>query len=431
MQLAHQLPTHDDAADSREPLNADQVSSSASLLAWVTVFVAALGYFVDVIDLWLFSNFRVASLKDLGLGSAEITTTGAYLINCQQGGLLLGGLLWGVLGDKRGRSSVMFGSIILYSCANILNAFVSDVSQYAILRFITGVGLAGEIGAGVTLVCEILPKQQRGIGTTIVTGLGVAGAVVAALMGKYLAWRTAFFVGGLMGLTLLGLRFFTHDSSMFQKMEHTDGIKRGSLKLLFLSRKNCLRFLSCIALGVPIYLTMGIFATFSPEIASAFGLSNTINIPNVLLATSVGMTIGDLIAGALSQALCKRKLPLGLLLLALFVTQGTIASGCATSEESYILLSGLAGVFGGYWACLLTTSAEQFGTNIRATATTMIPNLIRATAIPLTSGFVSLKTNLPVEQTLWVLIGCSFAGAFLGLMYLTETFHRDLDFYEH
>jgi MFS family permease len=250
-------------------------------------------------------------------------------------------------------------------------------------------------------------------------------------MGKYLAWRTAFLVGGLMGLTLLGLRFFTHDSSMFQKMELADGVKRGSLKLLLLSRTNCLRFLSCIALGVPIYLTMGIFATFSPEIASAFGLSNTINIPNVLLATSAGMTIGDLIAGTLSQALRKRKLPLGMLLLGLFVAQGAIASGYATSERSYILLSGLAGVFGGYWACLLTTSAEQFGTNIRATATTMIPNLIRATAIPLTSGFVSLKTYFSVEETLWILVGCSFTGAFLGLMYLTETFHRDLDFYEH
>ena len=430
MQLAHDLRDDHHHQPASEPENIDTPSSRPSLLAWVTVVVAALGYFVDVIDLWLFSNFRVASLRELGLSPTQVTHTGAFLINCQQAGLLLGGLLWGVLGDKRGRSSVMFGSIILYSVANILNAFVTDVSQYAILRFVTGIGLAGEIGAGVTLVCEILPKHQRGIGTTIVTGLGVAGAVVAALMGKYLEWRTAFFIGGIMGLALLGLRFLTHDSSMFAKMELADGIQRGSLKLLFLSRHNCLRFLSCIALGIPIYMTMGVFATFSPEIAAAFGFSGTINISNVLLATSVGMTIGDLFAGVLSQKLRKRKLPLGILLVALCIAQGLLASGYATDEASFVALAGIAGLFGGYWACLLTTTAEQFGTNIRATATTMIPNLIRATAIPLTAGFVGLKGHFSMHETLWILVGGSFACAFVGLLCLKETFHRDLDFYE-
>lgn len=430
MQLAHDLTAHDGEQNQVEPENSDTTNSAPALLAWMTVVVAALGYFVDVIDLWLFSNFRVASLRDLGLTPSQITITGAFLINCQQAGLLLGGLLWGILGDKRGRSSVMFGSIILYSVANILNAFVTDVSQYAILRFVTGIGLAGEIGAGVTLVCEILPKHQRGVGTTIVTGLGVAGAVVAALMGKYLEWRIAFLVGGMMGLALLGLRFLTHDSSMFAKMEQAEGIRRGSLRLLLLSRHNCLRFLSCIALGIPIYLSMGVFATFSPEIAAAFGFSGTIDISSVLLATSVGMTVGDLFAGVLSQKLQRRKLPLGILLISLCVVQGAIASGYATNETSFVFLCGLAGLFGGYWACHLTTSAEQFGTNIRATATTMIPNLIRATAIPLTAGFVGLKHSMPMHETLWILVAGSSVCAFLGLFYLKETFHRDLDFYE-
>jgi MFS family permease len=177
-------------------------------------------------------------------------------------------------------------------------------------------------------------------------------------------------------------------------------------------------------------MTMGVFATFSPQIATAFGFSGTISISNVLLATSVGMTIGDLLAGVLSQKLRKRKLPLGMLLVALCVVQGLLASGYATDEASFVALAGIAGLFGGYWACLLTTTAEQFGTNIRATATTMIPNLIRATAIPLTAGFVGLKGHFSMHETLWILVGGSFACAFLGLLCLKETFHRDLDFYE-
>jgi MFS family permease len=217
---------------------------------------------------------------------------------------------------------------------------------------------------------------------------------------------------------------------MFKKMEQAGGVKRGSLRLLFLSRGNCLRFFSCIAMGIPIYLTMGVLATFSPEIATAFGFIGPIAISDVLLATSVGMTLGDLFAGALSQVLRRRKLPLGFLLVSLFIAQGAIASGYASTETSFIIACGLAGVFGGYWACLLTTSAEQFGTNIRATATTMIPNLIRATAIPLTSGFVALKGHFSMHETLWILVGASATCAFAGLLCLQETFHRDLDFYE-
>ena len=239
--------------------NSSPDQKNQSLMAWITVVIAGLGYFVDVVDLWLFSNFRVASLRELGLSELEITNTGAFLINCQQSGLLLGGLLWGIMGDKRGRASVMFGSITLYSLGNILNAFVQTVPQYAALRFLTGVGLAGEIGAGITLICEILPKHQRGIGTTIMTGLGVTGAIAAALMGKYLDWRTAFFVGGVMGLALLLLRILTHDSGMFERMKSETGIKRGSLKLLFSTKDRIFRFLSCIAIGTPVFFCFGIF----------------------------------------------------------------------------------------------------------------------------------------------------------------------------
>jgi putative MFS transporter len=397
---------------------------------WIAVVVAALGYFVDVVDLWLFANFRVASLRDLGLPPEEITNTGAYLLNCQQAGLLLGGVLWGVMGDRRGRASVMFGSILLYSIGNILNAFVTTVPQYAFLRFVTGLGLAGEIGAGITLVCELLPQARRGIGTTFVTGLGVGGAVVASLMGKFLEWRTAFFVGGVMGLLLLSLRMMTHDSKMFERMRGHEHVRRDSLRLLLCRRDTLTRFVSCIAVGAPIYLSVAIFATFSPEVSRALGVTDEISVPDVLLCISVGMTLGDVGAGLLSQLLKLRKLPLTVLISLTCVTSVILTTGVFRTREAYMVMVGLLGLFSGYWACLLTTSAEQFGTNIRATVTTMVPNLARATAIPITLAFVALKDSLGIQSTLWLLVVAVFGAAFWGLSRLRETFHADLDFYE-
>ena len=403
---------------------------AVSLGVWLTVLVAALGYFVDVVDLWLFSNFRVVSLQELGLTPLEVTNQGAFLLNCQQVGLLLGGILWGTRGDTRGRASVMFGSIILYSVGNLLNAFVTNVPQYAVLRFITGVGLAGEIGAGITLVCELLPKSKRGLGTTLVTGIGVAGALVAALMGKYLAWRTAYFIGGVMGLSLLFLRAVTHDSSLFQRMSEQGEIKRGSLRLLFGSWDLASRFVSCILVGAPIYLVMVGFAAFAPEIAPALGVSEPISVPDVMLVTAIGMTVGDLLAGLFSQFMRSRKLPLLILISLNCLTTALLIGGVFPTRNGYLVLAGLLGLFSGYWACLITTCAEQFGTNIRATATTMIPNLVRATAIPITTALVFLKDLIPINQAILVISVVVFALAFLGLWRLRESFHTDLDFYE-
>jgi MFS family permease len=397
---------------------------------WVTVVVAALGYFVDVVDLWLFSNLRVASLQDLGLVPQEVTDVGAFLLNMQQAGLLIGSVIWGVMGDRRGRASVMFGSIFLYSIGNILNAFVTSVPQYAALRFITGVGLAGEIGAGITLVCEILPTSKRGIGTTFVTGLGVAGAILAALMGKYLSWRTAFFVGGCMGLALFVLRVLTHDSGLFERMRAEAGVRRGSLFQLVRSRDRLIRFLSCIASGMPIYLTFSIFAVFSPELAPALGIHEPIPVADVMLCVSVGLTLGDVLAGLLSQLMRKRKMPLVILVLLNCIVAVTIVSEVFSTAFAYLILVGLLGLTSGYWACLITTAAEQFGTNIRATVTTMVPNLVRATAIPITIAFVELKSYLSIQNTVWVVTTVVFACAFWGLSHLRESFHTDLDFYE-
>src|SRR5882762_615963 len=117
------------------------------LLFSVPVIVAALGYFVDIYDLLLFSIVRRPSLSALGVPDEELFGQGEFLLQVQMGGLLLGGLIWGIMGDKRGRLSVLFGSILMYSLANIGNGFVTNVTQYAALRFIAGLGLAGELGA--------------------------------------------------------------------------------------------------------------------------------------------------------------------------------------------------------------------------------------------------------------------------------------------
>jgi MFS family permease len=324
----------------------------------------------------------------------------------------------------------MFGSITLYSLGNIANAYVETVPQYAILRFITGLGLAGEIGAGITLICEILPKEKRGIGTTLMTGLGVAGAIAAALMGKFLDWRTAYLVGGIMGLALLGLRLITHDSGMFAAMAQQEGIKRGSLRLLFATRERTLRFLSCISLGLPVFLCFGVFAAFSPEITSALGMTEEISVPETFLMLSIGMTIGDLSAGYLSQFWKSRRKPLIIFMICNSLIATAISLGLSPSASVYLGLHLALGFFSGYWACLITISSEQFGTNIRATVTTMVPNLVRATAIPLTMLFITLKQNFSMTTTLLTLtLGCFTCGA-LGVRYLKETFHKDLDYIE-
>ncbi len=418
----------DPEADSAAESTAPRVSER---LAWFAVLVAGLGYFIDVFDLWLFSNFRVASLGDLGLTPAQITDVGAYLINWQQFGLLLGGFLWGTMGDKRGRAAVMFGSILIYSVANILNAFVTSVPQYAALRFFTGLGLAGEIGAGITLISELLPTRKRGYGTTIVTSLGVSGAICAALAGKYLDWRTAYLIGGVMGLALLFLRFMVHESGMFGKMKsHEAAIRRGSLRLLFATRERTLRFLSCIALGVPIYLCYGILVTFSPEIAKAIGITEAIRVPDVMLLGSIGITVGDVAAGLLSQWMHSRKKPILIFSVASFFCALLIVAAVPKTAFAYSVIMGLMGLFCGYWACLITITAEQFGTNLRATVTTSVPNLVRGSAIILTTSFIWLKNHIDVPTSIGILTAGTYILLLAGFFCLRETFDRDLDFYE-
>ena len=400
-----------------------------SRAGWFAIIVAALGYFVDVFVMFLFANFRVASLTALGLSPEQVTTVGASLVNWQLSGLLVGGFIWGIIGDKKGRSSVMFGSIFLYSTATLLNAFVTTVEQYTILRFIAGIGLAGEIGAGITLVSELLPKSKRGLGTTIVATFGVSGAVAVGVVAKLVDWQMGYIVGGIMGLCLLALRVLVHESGIYEKTKHDTTVKKGSLLTIFGSFKLLLTYLSCIAIGTPIIVMSILLATFAPEIAAAIGIQEKVTVPTVLIFGGTGITIGDVLAGVLSQKMKSRKLPIFLLISSALIVATVLLSGLITTANGYNWAVGIYGLASGFWACLITTTAEQFGTNIRATATTTIPNLIRGCGILMTSSFIALKAyGFSAHTSISITIGTVFICALMGLYYIKETFHTDLDF---
>ena len=393
--------------------------------------VAALGYFVDVFDMWLFSIYRVQSLKDLGYSGEQITSIGVTLINYQQAGFLIGGFFWGILGDKFGRSSVMFGSIAVYSLATFMNSFVTEVTQYEVLRLLAGFGLAGEIGAGITLVAELLPQKSRGWGTTIVTGLGVSGAAAAAYAGKIMEWKDAYVLGGMMGFGLLILRVMVHESGLYSKTKAISGLERGSLMLLFSNKERVFKFISCILVGVPIYLTFGIFVTFSPEIIKAFGITENVVVADTMLYASVALTIGDLLAGVLSQVMKSRRKPLFIFIGIAGMASLTLSLGEFSSVQVYSVIVGIVGLFSGFWACMITLTTEQFGTNLRATVTTVIPNLVRASSILLNTFFGIYKGFWGIPVTVLVMTVGVYGLSMLSLCYLKETFHRDLDFHEH
>jgi len=395
------------------------------ILNW-TVFVAALGYFVDMFDLTIFGVVRVASLKGIGITDpARITSSGILLVNVGAAGMLLGGLLWGVIGDKRGRLSVLFGSILLYSTANVLNAFVGSLEAYAILRFIAGVGLAGELGAAVTLISEILSKEDRGYGTTLIATLGLMGAVAASLVGQVLTWQTAYLVGGGMGFLLLLARFRMADSKLFARRE--GAAPRGSLRVL-LSGARLPRYLQCVLIGVPIYYTTGVLFTFAPELTKDLGIGG-VTAGNALLFGSLGLTLGDLASGLLSQRLRSRRGAIGI-----FMGAGALGA-CAyflfreASAALFYAICFALGTAAGFWAVLVTMTAEQFGTNVRATAATSVPNFVRSAVIPLTLSFTALRPlgSAHAAMLLGVLV---FTLAGFSLWLVPESFGRDLDFVE-
>lgn len=396
---------------------------------YLTVLVAALGYFVDIYDLILFLIVRVKSLEELGVDSDAIMDKGADILNWQMGGMLLGGILWGVLGDKRGRLSVLFGSIFLYSIANIANGFVQSIAQYSAMRFVAGIGLAGELGAGITLVSEVMGREARGYGTTVVATVGVLGAVVASLVGDSFSWRTAYFVGGGLGICLLMLRVGLFESGMFESTKG-QSVDRGNFLSLLTSWSRARKYLAVIFIGVPIWYVISILIGFSPEIGKAMGM-RALPLPGrAVMLAYIGLSIGDLASGSLSQLMKSRKKVVGLFMAATVACVAAYFTVASSSLDAFYACCFALGVAVGYWAVFVTIASEQFGTNIRATATTTAPNFVRGAVVLLTSAFKLMKGPLGVTESALVVGAAVISMGFVSLWSLGETYGRDLDFVE-
>jgi MFS transporter, putative metabolite:H+ symporter len=408
------------------------------------VIISALGYFVDIYDLLLFSIVRRASLVDLGVTPERLLADGIFLLNWQMGGLLVGGVLWGILGDKRGRVSVLFGSILLYSLANVANAFVASfatfgswgvIENYAALRFLAGVGLAGELGAAITLVTEVMTKETRGYGAAVVAGVGILGAVAAAIVANLTHWTTAYLIGGVLGLFLLLARFSLVDSGLFRRAAGAN-VRRGDLWLLVSDPRRLGRYALSLLVGLPIWFVVGILITFSPELSVPLGVQGQVEAGYAVLWCYVGLTIGDFASGWLSGFLRSRRLVFvsALALLSGLVYTYVFARGL--SVDAFYGLSFALGVAAGYWAVFITNAAEQFGTNLRATVATTAPNFVRGAVVPITLAFGWVAGLYQAAGRGGLLPAAMIVGqaciliALFAVWRLPETYGKDLDYVE-
>ena len=392
------------------------------------VLVAALGYFVDMYDLVLFGVLRVPSLTGLGLSGAALTDAGVLLLNVQVAGIVLGSMLWGVLADKRGRLTVLFASILTYSVANLGNGFVTSLPQYAALRALAGVGLAGELGAGITLVSESLSARERGFGTTFVASLGLAGALTAGLIAPRLPWRVSYIVGGVLGLGLLFMRTQLLEPELFRAQTQLKRV-RGSLAQIF-DRKRIGRFVPLVLVAIPNWYLAGILMTFSPEVGKALGMEGP---PSPAQSTTwmyLGVVVGDVCFGLLSQALHSRKRALYIAHIGMAVGFVGIFVHGKSSASAYLAWMLMLGLFSGFWAVFVTTAAELFGTNLRGTAATMAPCFVRGFAIPITLSWRAMQPHLGTIPAAGIVGAVCTLLAFAGIWAIPETYGRDLDFVE-
>ncbi len=420
------------------------------LITYFIIVVAALGYFVDIYDLILFNVVKKESLEVLMQGAAPevLKSTGIFLFNMQMLGMLAGGIIWGIWGDKKGRLSVLFGSILLYSAANLVNAFVTSVEMYAVVRVIAGIGLAGELGAGITLVSETMSKEKRGYGTMIIVSFGALGAVAAALVGAngqiigsvlgrifnttFANWQVAYILGGVMGLLLLMLRIGTIESGMFRNVQHSS-ISKGDIRMLFNNRERFLKYLRCILIGLPIWYFIGLIVANSELIwAKDLNVQGKVVNGTALMYAYIGLSVGDVFSGLISQALASRRkvvflyLGLSVVLLTyyLFFAQGI-------SVQGFYILTFLVGIATGYWAIFVTIAAEQFGTNIRSTVTNTTPNFVRGAVPLITMLFQFLSANVTTNIISGFIVGLFCIGlSFWAIWHAKETFAKDLDYTE-
>lgn len=400
----------------------------------IAVIVAALGYFVDIYDLLLFGIIRVPSLQSFGLSPDQVQIDGERILQWQMWGLLLGGIVAGIIGDKKGRLSVLFGSIILYSIANIANGFVETVDQYKWIRFIAGLGLAGELGAGITLVSELTPKDKRGIATSLVAGIGLTGAVVAFVMKENFHWRTCYFIGGGLGLLLLILRISVFESGMFHQVKKM-GVQRGNFLMLFTNADRFKRYICGILIGLPTWFVIGVLVTFSSEFGKWFGIKEKIDPGKAIMYAYAAISIGDILIGFVSQWFKSRKKALFLFygITVLFMILFFTTQWNGSASKMYWICAGLG--FGtGFWAIFVTMGAEQFGTNLRATAATTIPNMVR--------GMLAILI-LPLFRWLREMDGVGYVTGgiytaviimiitIIAAVFTKETFHKDLNYVEN
>lgn len=393
--------------------------------------VAALGYFVDIYDLLLFGIIRLPSLQDLGLTSEQMMTDGEKILSWQMAGLLIGGILWGVLGDKKGRLSVLFGSILLYSAANVANGFVQNTDQYALIRFIAGIGLAGELGAGITLVSELTPKEKRGLATSLVAGIGLTGAVFAFFIKENFHWRTCYFIGGGLGMMLLVLRVSVFESGMFEGMK-SKKVQKGNFFMLINKPERLKKYILAILIGLPTWFVIGILVTFSKEFGEAFNIKEPIDSGKAIMYAYAAIALGDITVGLVSQWLKSRKKALYIfygitsVFMVLFFT--ILENG--TAAMMYWICFGLG--FGtGFWAIFVTMGAEQFGTNIRATAATTIPNMVRGMlTILIIPMFKFFRAETDYITGGWITGAIIMAITVIAAILTKETFHKDLDYLE-
>lgn len=404
----------------------------------MVVLVAALGYFVDIYDLQLFNVVSKDSLRGIGILDPVVIDRYDYLLFLwQMCGMLVGGLLWGILGDQKGRMSVLFGSILIYSLANVANAFVVDLTQYSIVRFIAGVGLAGELGAAITLVSEIMHRESRGYGTLIVVAMGALGAVAAAVISNnpfvifgLQPWQMAYIIGGVLGLVLLLLRVSTYESGMFEHMKHNNQIKKGNFLMLFTDRERFKKYLACILIGLPVWFCIGILIKFSDKFAAIVEVVGEVKVGYAIMYAYLGLSVGDLISGLLSQLLKSRKKVVVAYLLFTIVLVFVFLFAKGLTANSYYFLCFMMGCATGYWALFVTIASEQFGTNIRATVTTTVPNFVRGAVVPIILGFKTLEMSMGAVNSALVVGGVCITLALIAIFSLKETFSKDLDYIE-
>lgn len=395
----------------------------------IVVIVAALGYFVDVYDLILFGIVKDSSLMAIGITNPqELKAAGVYLLNLQLIGLILGGIVWGILGDKKGRMSTLFLTIMLYSLANIANGFVQNMEQYAILRFIAGFGLAGELGVSITLISEVMTKETRAYGSGLVSFIGILGAALAFYISEW-GWKEAYWFGGTLGLMLLALRVYVHESGMFDKIK-TAEVERGNFMSLFTNRKRFLKYLSCILIGVPTWYTIGILCFFAKDFAVVLGVTEPISNGRSIFYHYLGASLGSMIISIISQVLKSRKKALLIALTALSLLSVWYFNAKGVSSDRFYFILFVLGMAMGYWSIFVTVASEQFGTNIRSTVTTSVPNFVRGSAVLTLLSWQYLETSMGIIQSAVVVGIVVVTLALIGIAYVDETYGKDIDYLE-